>query len=143
MLAARNTAESVAVHGQRRPECQPFSALTAANAAAITNPNERSEPVTILSSRKKFSCVACPAFKSSLRPIMPASDLSMAELLCFAGVFGKSKLFFRNTRGVSPHVGRRPRQPVLAKEIAQAFHASAGFRQYRHGRLLPCVAATV
>src|SRR5581483_6340064 len=71
-LAARNSAESVTVHGQSSPECHAFSALTAANAPAITNPNERSDPVTIFSSRKNVSCVVCPAFDSSLRLIMPS-----------------------------------------------------------------------
>src|SRR6266849_34504 len=57
--AARNSAASPPVHGHSPPECQAFIKETAAKAAAITNPNERSDPATTFSPRPKTSCVDC------------------------------------------------------------------------------------
>src|SRR5262245_3785218 len=65
--AIRKIAASAVVHGQIRPACQPLRRLTTANAPAITNPNERSEPATICSSREKLSWVDWVAIRECQR----------------------------------------------------------------------------
>src|SRR5262249_53689629 len=93
--AIRKMAASPAVHGQIRPSCQPFSALTTAKAPAITSPNERSEPATIFSSREKSSWV--DGARSDIIPLGAlgrqggAQGVSFGALLCFAVRPGKSK----------------------------------------------------
>src|SRR6476646_1028205 len=57
--ATANNTAATEVHGHMRPRCQPFMRLTTASAAAITNPNVRSEPGAVGSSRVKLSWVDC------------------------------------------------------------------------------------
>src|SRR5215213_4999164 len=73
--AARNSAATAPVHGQIRPRCQPFSADTSANAAAITRPNVRSEPATMVSSRENTSWVDWAIFDRGLPSVIPVLHL--------------------------------------------------------------------
>ena len=56
---AMNSTAAVPSHGQTRPACHQFRSASSPSAAAMTRPNERSEPMTAGFSRENFSWVFC------------------------------------------------------------------------------------